>query len=73
MAGRKHQQPNSAIGSLCWQCRKAGGGQGCCWIDETPSGSVPVPGWTVTARKATLGHSKDMVYTVQNCPQFEEG
>ncbi len=59
--------------SLCWQCKKACPGQGCCWIDEKPSGKVSVPGWQTIKREVVQGRGKGIVQIVQACPQFEEG
>ena len=64
-------------GSLCWNCKKASGGLGCPFVDEKPSGSVPIKGWT--ARKKHVQNSPpnsshlEKIYVVQDCPLFEEG
>lgn len=60
-------------GSLCWRCRKACAGLGCCWVDEKPSGTVPVPGWQAAEHESVQYGGRGIIYTVQACPQFEEG
>lgn len=67
-------------GSLCWECRKAASGLGCCFVDNKPSGATPVPGWiaeTKIIRSADTariykGKSIYEVYIVKDCPLFEE-
>lgn len=66
-------------GSLCWDCKRAGGGLGCCFVDNKPSGSTPVPGWTAERKTISAsslnkyGLRSYELYIVKDCPLFEEG
>ncbi len=61
--------------SLCWLCKKASGGQGCNFVDDTPSGATPIRGWQAREKKIKSSNIKktETIYIVQDCPLFERG
>ena len=56
--------------TLCWECKKATGGEDCPWANEFK----PVEGWTAipTLVKVQVGQ-KEQSYIVSKCPLFVEG
>lgn len=60
--------------TLCWDCKKAGGGYGCPWIDEKPSGTITVPGWKTKPKILIISNHRGYKkgHIVRKCPLYEE-
>lgn len=60
---------NSTTLSLCWRCVKSGGGLGCPWIDDKPSGRTKVKGWKTEGKVRNSGKVSTIVLS---CPLYEK-
>lgn len=55
--------------TICWDCKRATGGQGCPWADKLE----PVEGWEAEQTKIKYYLEEYASYKVKKCPLFKEG
>ena len=67
-AAQKWTVIQMAADTLCWSCRRAYPGNGCCWADKFE----PVPDWCAGTKIRYDGDKKIVSYRVYTCPLFEK-